>query len=582
MMSVNKYFIISGLIAMGAFANAQTQEDRKLDQSVQVVRDYAPTVADAVKMNQMPVMDDTATYRPSFRYSILDRVSSVTTKPELLGAARMNYRSSDILYRSFLRGGVGNYSTIGGDYTYNIAENNDYHFSFNIGHKSSVGRLKLEDGRKHDAPFHDTEGGLSFKYFFDDYTLSSNIEFDNHQYRFYGLQYLIADDDFIISDPLNPVKGSDLYTNKNERWTGVKAAVGFANNLAEDAGVDFNTNVGLSFFNTKTGVKQNGFDIAGGANFGVDQYRGGIDASVQHFKVSMPDSIGPMYTFNERSSTLLTIKPHVDFDFDRLKLRAGIAIVAQIEKESDEFYLMPDVTATWNVADEYATFYATLKGDFRPNSYRSIIEENPFVSADVNMKASATPIDITGGVRARFSPVVNFNASVGYSVFTDEHFFVNKIYINSLGETQYSNKFVPIYDDGSLVTAKAELTVTPGKKTLISAFARYYGWSTDNLDKAWHKNDSEFGIAWRFYPVEKLLIDGSFTLLGKRYALDPLTSSVKTLKMVSDFSVGGEYLLSQQFSIFMRLNNIIASDYYRWNGYPSHGINVFAGLTFSF
>lgn len=581
-----RYYILLGVFA-GFSSLLDAQTDKKVDQSVQVVREYSPTVLDASKMHKMPVLDDTSSYRPVFRYGILDRVSSVSTQPETISAARMSYKGNELLYRSFLRGGVGNYGTVMGDYAYNILNNKDYLFGFYLGHHTSLGRLKLENDYKVDAPFHDTEAGLNFKYFVDRYTFSSNLKFDHHMYQFYGLQTLNPDATYLIGDkPVVEVPGDQLFGDKNERWSGFDANFGFANNLDEDAAVDFQSNLGLHLFSTKTGVKQNGFALSGSANFPVAEYQGGIEASLDYFKVGVPDTIGPMYYFNERSNTLVRIKPHVDFVFNRFKLRAGIAIVAQIEENQDDFYLMPDVKGVWDVADGAVRLYGVLRGDLRTNSYREVIADNPFVSADVNVASSATPIAIEGGIDARFSQVVNFNAQVGYSVFTDEHFFVNKPYSYMIDENNsalsYSNRFTTVYDDGNLFKASAELTISPGKKSQILAKVAYYGWQTDVQEKAWHKPETELGVSWRFYPTEKLMIDGGLTLLGRRYALDVETLSAKKLDAVVDFSLGGEYYVSQQFSLFMRLNNLAASKYYRWNGYPSHGINLLAGLTFSF
>lgn len=579
------YILLCALVGPSFLAGAQTE--KKVDQSVQVVREYSPTVSDASKMHKMPVLDDTSSYRPVFRYGILDRVSSVTTQPELIQAARMNYKNNDLLYRSFVRAGMGNYSTLAGDYVYNITENKEYLFGFHLGHHSSLGRIKLEDGRKVDAPFHDTDAGLNFKYFMDRHTFSTNLQFDHHMYQFYGFQTMNPDGKYFVgNEALTRVDGDKLLGDKDERWSGFKANFGFANNLDEEAAVDYNSNLGLHIFSTKTGVKQNGFDVSGRVEFPVAEYQGGIEASLDYFKVGVPNTQGPLFWFNDRSNTLVRIKPHVDFEFNQFKLRAGIAIVAQIEKNEDDFYLMPDVKGVWDVAPGQVTLFGSLRGDLRTNSYRDVMGDNPFVSADVNVKSSATPIAIEGGVDARFSPVVNFKAKVGYSVFTDEHFFVNKSYISVDDENNYgvsySNRFVPVYDDGNLFTASAELCITPGKKSQILARLAYNGWQTDLEEKAWHKPQTEFGLSWRFFPSDKLMIDGGLTLLGQRYAKDVEALVAKKLDAVVDFSLGGEYFVSQQFSLFMRMNNMAASKYYRWNGYPSHGFNLLAGLTFSF
>lgn len=579
----NHKFLAVAFLMGGAWTMAHGQTDKKLDQTVQVVREYSPTVSNAGKMYKNPIMDDTSSYRPVFRYSIIDRVTSVSTDPEVIQAARMSYKNNELLYKSLLRAGAGNYGSIGGDYYYNVANNEEFLFGLHLGHLTSMGRLKLEDNTKVDAPFFHTSAGLNFKKFFDRYTFGSALQFDHHIYQFYGLKAIDPDAEYVNPSLIPSVLGSQLLGDKNERLAGFNAGFTLDNAVNTDAAVDFTSAVNIHLFSTKTGVKQTGFGFGGTASFPIDELKGGIDVSFDHFKVGIPDSIGPLYWFKERSSSLLRIQPHVDLDFGLLKLRAGIAIMTLIEKNNDEFYLMPDVKAVWDVAEDYVSLFAALKGDVRTNSYRSVIEENPFVSADVNVMASASPIEIEGGVDARFSDVVNLKVKLGYSAFTDEHFFMNKKYVSTIpGMDGYSNRFVPLYSDGTLFKASAELVVRPGKNSSIVAHATYFGWEVDNIEKAWHKPESEFGVRWRFFPVSKLVIDGGLTIIGQRYALDPLTDTAKKLKAAYDVNLGGEYFVTQQFSLFTRLNNIAATKYYQWNGYPTHGINVFAGISYSF
>lgn len=587
-MNTKTILLSAAAILLGTNTWAQKEEEKLLEQNVQVVRAYNPTISDATKMHLMPVMDDTLTYKPVFDYTLLDKAAPVMGQGEVISPARMNFARSQNTYRSYLKGGVGTYNTLGADYFYNLPKNPDFALGFHVGHLSSMGNLKLENGEKTDAPFHHTQASLGLSRFWNDYTLSAQLDFRREAYQFYGLQTIDPETNYHpAAYPGESVQGYELYPDVNERLSGFKAKVLFDNTRAENTEVNYHTGLGIQAFGTRTGVTQGGFDLSGGAIFNVGGYRAGLDLSVTHFNVKVPDSLGAMYAFKARKNTLIGIDPHIRMQFNTLKLKLGIQILAEIEKEADNFYLLPDFRADWLLADSQVTLFAHISGDVRTNSYWHVADENPFVSADVQVKTASTPLQIEGGVQARLSHRVGLNASVNYAFFKDEHFFVNQTYQPDLllfpdAPVAYSNHFVPLYDDGGLFTATAVLSVKPGKKSEVWLKAVYTGWNLKELEQAWHKPETTLGIHARAYPLKKLMVTGGLDVMGKRFAFDPTLDAAKTLKAVVDVSLTGEYAITERWAAHVQLNNLAGSRYYPWNGYPGQRFRMMLGASYQF
>jgi outer membrane receptor protein involved in Fe transport len=49
-----------------------------------------------------------------------------------------------------------------------------------------------------------------------------------------------------------------------------------------------------------------------------------------------------------------------------------------------------------------------------------------------------------------------------------------------------------------------------------------------------------------------------------------------------DLGLGAEYRITDRFSAFLKLNNLLNQGYERWYNYPVQGLNVLAGVGFSF
>lgn len=557
----------------------------KIAQDVKVVRAYTPTVSDAYKVNHMPVLDDTTTLRPNFNYRILSKSVVTDYKPEPITAARLKDDRAMHLQSSYLKAGLGNYGTVIGELGYNVLQSEPFLLGLHLGHNSSFGEVKLEDETIVDAPFHDTWADVDFKHFFDDKTFSAGLSFLHNVYSYYGYQSLTDDSEYFVPGYTDPVTGTNLSIDDRQRLSMVDLTLGFRNNNSDEMKTSYDVGFGFNSFGNVTGVKQNGFELTGSVLHPINDMRFGLDLKIASFKTNVPDSIGPMFYFDDRGSTLISANPAAYFEFDKAKLKVGLLVAGLIDTEGDEFYVAPDVLGELTVVEGIVSLYGGVNGKIMMNDYKTVSYENPFVSPDANVKTAFHGINLLAGIEGNFSSKTSFSTGVEYSFFSEEHFFVNKDYRSAAlsADPVYhqANLFRPVYDDGRLLKVKGEMLFRPKKEAEILLHGAYYGWNLDELQEAWHKPELEVGVKGQYFMFSNLRLDAGLSYLGERSAFDPLLSNQKkALDGVVDINLGGEFYFSKKWTFWAELNNIAASKYYKWNGYPMQGLNVRVGMIF--
>ncbi|TLX76504.1 TonB-dependent receptor [Labilibacter sediminis] len=582
------YKIFSLTVSLVISLSVQAQE---LNKDVKVVREYNPIISDAYKINQLPSNEvDSSSFNPQFSYDILSKALGSGLAIEPITAARLIPERKTVLDKSYVKGGLGNYVTLFGELNYNVLRSEEYALGLNLGHTTSAGEVKLEDGSKSSSPFHDTWSSLYFRRFWKDYTLSIDADFMHNIYNYYGYQSIEDDLVYQLPDVTDvAVLGEDLMADRRQRLSSFGVNVGLNNKVLDDNDIPFDINMKFGTFGNVTGVRENNFGLNGKARFYLNTLFLDVQAGIDHFGTSVPDSISPLYNFIDRKMTVVNLSPSVGFAFEGVNLKVGFDMFSQLGGTEDEFNIAPHVVADFVIAEGIVTAFGGVKGDYNINNYQKIQRENRYVAADQMVKNSFHGIHLFGGIKGNFSSQTSFVARVDYSMFDNEHFFVNRSYLLMLplttgfvGVVSQSNLFDVRYDDGKLLTVSGELKYEPSKDLNVLLKGKYNGWNLDEQEHAWHKPEVELGVNANYSPKEDLWLNAGLYVMGKRYAFDPEFQQAKKLDSAFDLSIGAKYLLSSKWTVFANLNNILISKYYQWNGYPNQGLNVRAGVGYSF
>ena len=147
------------------------------------------------------------------------------------------------------------------------------------------------------------------------------------------------------------------------------------------------------------------------------------------------------------------------------------------------------------------------------------------------------------------------------------------------------NKFTAIYDGGSVFSIEGQATFAANEKVNLIAAIKYNAYSLDSLTDAYHKPSLESKLGIDVWITKNIKVFGEVYYIGERIAHDPggnTLNSTINLDGFLDLNAGVEYQLTNQFSVWLNVNNILNNDYQRYLNYPVHGIQVMGGLTYKF
>ena len=573
--------------------NNQDVEEGTINKEVKVVREYNPTISDAFKINDMPSQSDTLKASPVFKYQLTGK--PLITPPEIspMVPARLSGEPLDNLYPVYIHGYLGNYEIMGGGLLYNLVRHNKFALSLNANHESSFGNLDLENGKESDAYYHETNANLYMRHFFEKSTLSVDMGFLNYAYRYYGQNNMDKDYSYIS---LSPVTGSDILNIDKQRQTVFDVDFGLANRISEND-IFYNIGVGFSTFGNLSNIKENNFRIKGNLDIPLGELGLRVSSSIDHVSaLNHNTELHDFFSFADYKRTLLQLNPSLISEHGNFFIKLGFRMGTGIYSAGDEFYLSPDIEADFTIRD-VVVLQAGITGDIKSNSYRNVMAENPFLAPDVNVMDAFHGVKFFAGIKGKFSSKTSFGARVEYGTFTNEHFFVNRNYGWTNGSESgfhYDNKFDVLHDDGFLLTVSGEFKAQITPELDVTLRGAYYGWQVDTLEKAWHKPDMEIGLRAAYSATRDLKFTAAINILGERFAQIPTDAiqptsmllspemEIKRLKPVFDFNVGANYTLNSRWYFFGTIQNLISSKYYKFYGYPMHGINARVGVGYSF
>lgn len=582
---------------------AQTDTTSTIDRSVDVVNAYQPTLRRARKISVAPLMDDTATYSDKFKYQLLNRVATVTTKPDSLTAASMEFPAYKSPYRAVVEGGVGSLPSFFGQIIYTAGSSKEHHLSMRAGHLAQLGKVKLSDGSKVDAPQNETWAGLNYDHFGGNVRSGFNVNFKNLAYKYYG-RHTVSDSVTYVDENGVLISGADLLGDSKQRNTTLDVDFCIGNAMADPLRkFTFGAKAALGIFGNKSGVHQTDIKFGGALRFPI-KGGAGIDAdlAVNVFKVHKGDE-APKFDFVEHSGTDIRVFPHFIMDYDYMSLRLGLRVIGAIGddySEKDDFIVQPDLNADFFMGDGSVRLYAALTGDYGANSYRSLVERNLYVMPDgrkyiwdgknksyvtrYDIKPSQSPIVFKLGARAAFCKEVQLHVGIEYNSLGDEVFFLNRHLTMAYDSTTvaFAPQFAILQDDGKLFRFHGEINVTPTPNSNILFEATYSKYNMNNLEEAWYRPACELSLSGRFKPTDRLLLRARLSYEGKRKAYDPSRDTASDLDGFIDLNIGAHYYISNRWTAFLDVNNIAAADQQRWFGYSSYRFNAMAGFTYKF
>ncbi len=569
------------------FSFTQVKDENIGSEVVNIVKPYTPTISDAFKVKETPVLEDEEEQKKEpIQYNIFSFPVASTFTPAKGKAAGVDKTEKEKLYNNYATLGFGNYPTINAELfiTQNLSRSN--YVGGMLRHLSSQGGIKdlvLDD------KFYNTSLDVTYGVRERDMSWNVDLGVKNQIYNWYGLptESIVFDDATIA--------GIDSKQTYNTIALGGKMSI--KDGVFRDASMQFKRfSDGFDSGENRFFIKPNfDFDVMNQkvkADFVVDYVGGSFERRI--------DVINSPFTY---SSLNFGMSPSILYQKDDLSVQFGASIFYSIykrdvigeSKDKKSIYIYPNIKASYKLVGDILVAYAGAEGGLEQNSYADFVDQNPFVSPTLFIAPTDNQFDIYIGLKGKLANSVAFNVRASNKNQANRALFLNNrfdvISTNTEGYA-YGNSFGVVYDDLNTLSIFGELKADFSKNVTFGINGTYNNYSTDTQAEAWNLPQLKIGSTVDFDINEKWYAGANVFFVGERKdiitkqeLIFPLPSYVQetiTLDSFFDLNAHVGYKYNARLTAFLKGNNLANQQYNRWANFPVQGIQVLLGANYKF
>jgi len=567
-------YIFTGILLLSitiGFAQ-RTQKDTINTGVIDVVKPYAPTISDAFKVKEIPSLDDEATEtKKEIKYNIFSFPVASTFTPAKGKAAVVEKRAPVKLFDNYATLGVGTYTTVLGEVYYNHAISRNESVGGYVSHHSSAGGI---EGVSFNDNFSNSKINLNYSSRLRDLAWNVKAGFQHQMYNWYGVpesQITQAQDNNIEVDHSffdahlgGEIEFEDTYINSGSflfRRFGDNQGSG-ENRFIAKAKIDVPIN-----------------DIEISTDFKIDYLGGTFDRN---------------YVTNDQlnyGNFQIGLSSTYQLKQDDLTLDLGVSLYYLNDKESGDnnFYIYPNITATYSLVNDVLIAYGGIKGGLIQNSYYGFAKENPFVSPTLSITPTDQLYNAYVGLKGKLSSNMSYNVSGHYLADRNKALFRNNSITLTNEDYTYGNSFGMVYDNVDTFGVAGEINVDVNRNFKLGIKAEYFSYSTDDEVEAWNLPDIKGSLFLDYQINEYWFAGANLFYIGERkdqFFLNDGITITSPFKVVLDsyFDANAHigYHINDQLSVFAKANNIANDAYQKWQNFPVQSIQFLAGATYKF
>ncbi|SEL92812.1 TonB-dependent receptor [Olivibacter domesticus] len=573
--SMFKYTLLIGLGFYSLTAFSQEEEQIPTEETqgklgeIEVIRDYKPILADAVKIRQSPDLTNNRKYFSKPNYNIFDKKLDINTGTHRLEIQQVPPSRPDILTNNYAKIGVGNFNTLLGEVYISNGEDEALQVGGFIKHLSQKG--SDFEGQN----FGEQKIGLFGRSILEKITLNGEVGFNRYATRYYGFVPTLPD---LNPDPIKQ-HYNDIY---------IKGELN-SNHEDNEELLSYSLKADGYLFGNAFSAKENSFALSGNINKKVNAFNVGANISGDFTNVKSQDlSLG---------NHIARVNPYIRFQGKNYKITLGAALVSEFGGDETRNNIFPAVDVDFALVPEYASLYAGVKGDAVKTSYRSLANENPFLSETpfidttnntLVVRNMLEKLNVFGGIKGNAGATLGYKIGVFYKQLSDVPLYA----INPNNPTRYDI----IYDRDEKNTVfgfEGDINLRISEAFSLGGNLLFNEYDMKNEAEAWFIPKLRVAANTRINISKKVYIDGELffndAMKAKSYNKfvgittgDPNAPVTVSMPAFVDISAGIEYRATKQIGVYVRGNNLLSNNYERFLYYPRLGFNVIGGVNVSF
>jgi len=564
---------------------AQKKETNIGSEEVNIVKPYTPTISDASKIRESPVLDDEGNAKKeTIKYSIFSFPVASTFAPAKGKAEGVDKEAQEKFYNNYATLAYGNYGNLNAELFVNQDLGNNDYVGGMFRHFSSQGGI---NDVKLDNWFYDTALDAFYGANNDNMSWNVDLGYQNQVYNWYGLP---MDFGSTLSDSnRNSLIGS---IDSKHAYNGISLGgkMSFNEGAFKEAAMKF------SHFSDSFGSSENRFYIKPSLRFDVgdqfvktniivDYVGGSFDKNYQNNNVE-----AVKYGF-----TNLGISPSFNIQENGWSVNLGASLFYSIDKEGrdNKFLVYPNINVSYPVVDDLMIFYAGAEGSLEQNSYMDFVKDNPFLSPTLGLAIKPTDrqYDIFAGLKGKLASSVSYNLRGSYANERNKALYRSNDYTENAANEDYAfgNSFQVVYDDVRTFRFSGDLKADFSQNVSFAIGGTFSSYKNDIQQEAWNlpaveiNSSIDFNITPKWFAGVKVFYVGERKDFQANTDLAPIANYAPvTLGSYFDLNSHVGFKYNSQLTAFVKLNNMTNKSYQKWMNYPVQGFQVLVGGNYKF
>jgi len=273
---------------------------------------------------------------------------------------------------------------------------------------------------------------------------------------------------------------------------------------------------------------------------------------------------------------LWRFKPMLFFKLNSFDVQGGFNLVCQddVSYAPNSLHIYPALEVKY-VLCQWLQPYLGIGGDMQHHSLRGLLQENPLLAPQVDLRHTNQRFVFYGGARGDIMAQVNWHAGLSIGKYENLHCWINSDQDASRFEVKYDPAAVLLHTFG-------ELTHTNQTETLTTQLrGDHFHYTLQELSRPWHRPHYQLELISTYHLYDKLVLRGAMYWMGGIEAQHVAIKAPVMLDDVVDVDLGIEYLWNSRFSIFFSCQNLLTRKNERYLYYPTRGLHCMLGLTYA-
>ena len=535
------------------------------NEDINVYKEYTPVLNDAFKINITPVGDTSIFNPPTLTYAIEPKPINSNYNLSPIKPVKIKDDNIKKLYKGFIKAGYGLENLPMVDLYFNSLRSKEFNAGVSFKHLSSTGAI-TDYGNPSNS--HDALNVTGIRYF-DKLNINADLGFKRDLVHYYGY------------------KAPELFSKAETKHIlqDVNAAFGIQTKKKNDDAIAFNGGAAFYTFSDNYKSSENNVTFKAGAEKTVSKGNATLDFSYDAGKYNS-DTL-------EFKRNILRIMPRVNIKKNLSALTVGANLIGETENGIGAFRIYPYLVGSYQLIPETFSVYGKVSGDLQRNDLRSFGNQNPFFGKYTFLQNTNNKIMFEAGTKIKLDHNLILTASASYSDLSNMPFFYNTVDTVSPGTLRdFPTTFNVVYDKVKYIKATGALEYKFAEKTTAGISVEYNNYKTDKLSKPLYIPALRAGIHGSYAIAEKIFAKADIFYVGEsnglEYSIDTtqasrtlVTKEIK-LKGYIDANLTVDYRYTKLLSVFISLNNVGFTRYFRYYNYPNYRFIGMAGLTYSF